>query len=130
MLLKNGPLAPRMAARLVAEVARAVQHAHEKGVLHRDIKPSNLLVVEPFDPDREFPEDLTLKVSDFGLARPMGDDSRLTLADQIVGTPAYMSPEQAGGKQSGLGPAPARPVGWLPAAIPRQRWPLRRVSKS
>jgi serine/threonine protein kinase len=104
-LLKQGPLAPRQAARLVAGVAHAIQHAHQQGVLHRDIKPSNLLVVEPFDPDRSIPDNLSLKVSDFGLACSISADSRLTSTAMIVGTPAYMSPEQARGNPKEIGQA-------------------------
>lgn len=105
LLVKSGTIKPRQAARLVAGVARAVQHAHEHGILHRDIKPSNLLVVQPFDPLKPLPDEIALKVSDFGLARPMGGDSRLTSTMAILGTPAYMSPEQARGRQSEIGPA-------------------------
>jgi len=103
--LSHRPLPPQEAARLAASVARALQHAHDNGILHRDLKPSNLLVVQPVNPEEPLPEDISLKVSDFGLARPFGDDSRLTSTDCIVGTPAYMSPEQASGDRSTIGPA-------------------------
>jgi serine/threonine protein kinase len=104
-LLKNGPLSPRLAARLVAGVARALQHAHDHGVVHRDIKPSNLLVAHPFDHYQPPPEQATLKISDFGLARLLEGESRLTSSNAIIGTPAYMSPEQARGKSAEIGPA-------------------------
>ena len=104
-LIKTGPLKPSLAARLVAGVADAVEHAHEKGIVHRDIKPSNLLVVQPFDPYHPVPEEVSLKVSDFGLARPLGGESSLTSTNAIIGTPAYMSPEQARGNQAEIGPA-------------------------
>ena len=103
-LLKNGPLSPRLAARLVAGVARALQHAHEHGVVHRDIKPSNLLVAQPFDPYLPPPDNATLKISDFGLARLLEGEARLTSSNAIIGTPAYMSPEQARGKSAEIGP--------------------------
>jgi len=104
-LITKNTLPPLVAARLVASVADAVQHAHEQGILHRDIKPSNLLVVQPIDPEKPLPEELTLKVSDFGLACPIGNDTSLTSTNAIVGTPAYMSPEQTRGKQGEIGPA-------------------------
>jgi serine/threonine protein kinase len=104
-LLKNGPIATRAAARLLAGVARAVHHAHQQGVIHRDIKPSNLLMVLPITSENVTPEDITLKVSDFGLACSVSVNSRLTSIDHIIGTPAYMSPEQARGNPRDIGPA-------------------------
>ncbi|MEW6741220.1 MAG: serine/threonine-protein kinase [Planctomycetota bacterium] len=73
-------------AELLAQVAEALQHAHEQGVIHRDIKPSNVLITQDGQP----------KVSDFGLAR-IEDEVTLSRTGEIVGTPAYMSPEQARG---------------------------------
>ncbi len=79
---------------LFAEVCRAVQHAHQKGIIHRDLKPSNLLVAEM--DGKPVP-----KVIDFGIAKATGDerltDSTVTRAGSRLGTPAYMSPEQADG---------------------------------
>jgi serine/threonine protein kinase len=79
---------------LFVKVCHAVQHAHDKGIIHRDIKPSNILVTE----QDGTPEP---KVIDFGLAKattdqPLTDKSIFTARDQFIGTPAYMSPEQAG----------------------------------
>lgn len=82
-------LSPDAAARLVAKVATAVHHAHQRGVLHRDVKPGNILIAPDGEPH----------VSDFGLARRLDADSLLTLSGAPVGTPAYMSPEQAAGKR-------------------------------
>lgn len=104
-LIRSGPLNPRLAARLVAGVADALQHAHEQGVLHRDIKPSNLLVVQPLEGFQPPPDNLALKISDFGLARLLDGESSLTSTNAIIGTPAYMSPEQARGNQAEIGPA-------------------------
>jgi len=78
--------------RLMVQVCRAVQHAHQKGVLHRDLKPSNILVTS--QDGKPVP-----KVIDFGLAKALSDDADHlghTVGNQFLGTPAYMSPEQAG----------------------------------
>ncbi len=80
---------PRAAAGLLATVARAVYHAHQRQVLHRDLKPGNILV------DR----DGCPHVTDFGLAKKIEGDSRLTKSGDVMGTPSYMPPEQASGKK-------------------------------
>jgi len=82
------PLALRDALAAVAEAARAVQHAHDQGVIHRDLKPDNLLRSR----------DGRVFVLDFGLARRIERDAQLTRTGSITGTPAFMSPEQARGR--------------------------------
>lgn len=81
----------RHLARLLAEVADGLDHAHRAGVIHRDIKPQNLLVGK----------DARLHITDFGLAR-LADAPTLTLSGEIMGTPAYLSPEQARADQSAV----------------------------
>jgi serine/threonine protein kinase len=78
---------PEEAAKTMAVVASAVHHAHSKGVIHRDLKPSNILIDISGNPF----------VSDFGLAKQDAGEVTMTVTGVILGTPAYMSPEQAGG---------------------------------
>lgn len=80
-------------AKLISGVARAVQHAHESGVIHRDLKPANILVT----PDR------TPKVVDFGIARLVGSEQHMTMTGVVMGTPSYMSPEQMAGRHDQVG---------------------------
>lgn len=77
----------RKCAFVLCKVARAVHYAHQRGILHRDLKPSNILIDNQGEPH----------VTDFGLAKLMESDAKLSQSDAILGTPSYMAPEQASG---------------------------------
>src|SRR5262245_36814644 len=95
-LAAEGTLAPREAAALVCQLARAVHHAHLQGVIHRDLKPANVLLSP--SPSGPIP-----KITDFGLAcQPGGGE--LSKTGEVMGTPGYMPPEQARGERQSLGP--------------------------
>ena len=87
----NGPLDPKRAAALAADVAAGLGYAHGKGVVHRDVKPGNILIAK----------DGEVKVADFGIAWAMASngEENLTQAGSVMGTATYFSPEQAQGKQ-------------------------------
>ena len=91
-VIKTGPREPREAALLASRIAEALDHAHAQGVIHRDIKPANILVDRSGDPH----------ISDFGLARQAEEQVTVTLEGQLIGTPAYMSPEQAAGRHDAV----------------------------
>ncbi len=99
-LAESRQLTFRESATLVANIAEALQHAHEKGLVHRDIKPANIMVeLDRREPARRDPDALGQPwILDFGLARWDKAEIAMTLDGQIIGTPAYMSPEQAAGQ--------------------------------
>lgn len=115
--LREGPLPSREVAELLRQVSEAVQYAHEHGVIHRDLKPANILLeqaveTESDSPDREAATGSGVlahasrpRITDFGLAKRLNSDSQLTGTGQILGTPSYMSPEQASGAVDHIGPA-------------------------
>ena len=95
------PIESTVAAEIVAQLADGVQHAHEAGILHRDLKPSNILLDEAKPRGRLA---FTPRISDFGMARFRETDVTITQDGTVLGSPAYMSPEQALGQSSQLGP--------------------------
>ena len=95
-LKREGPLPVLKATELVCKIARAVAVAHQAGVIHRDLKPANIMITEEQDP----------VVMDWGLARrSVSEEPRVTASGVILGTPAYLAPEQIGGESEAMGPA-------------------------
>jgi WD40 repeat protein len=121
-VLRDGPLDPRQAAQLMADISDAVYFAHQQGVIHRDLKPANVLLENATEtpaelspstkdagradePARAATRDLRPRITDFGLAKRIQDDDGLTATGQILGTPSFMAPEQATGDSAAIGPA-------------------------
>jgi eukaryotic-like serine/threonine-protein kinase len=88
LMKRKGPLDPDRTVDLVLQVCAGLEHAHASGLVHRDIKPQNLLVR---------PDD-TVKIADFGIARPLDSNTELTQVGTVLGTAAYLAPEQALGE--------------------------------
>src|SRR5205823_3664082 len=118
--IAESPATPRAAAQFVETLARAMEVAHQRGIVHRDLKPANILlakagsqssVIRTRESDSSsLPADhwfrsTTPKIADFGLAKRVDDDSSQTQSGAVLGTPSYMAPEQAGGKNREIGPA-------------------------
>ncbi len=92
------PVSPELAARLVADLAGAMQHSHDRGVLHRDLKPSNVMMGRA-----EHDQSLAPRITDFGLARLMDQPGEeVTVSFPAMGSAPYMAPEQAEGKKVGI----------------------------
>jgi serine/threonine-protein kinase len=106
---------PRAAARLVAELARSIHHAHQRGVLHRDLKPSNVLLDEDGRP----------VVADFGLARRLDADGDLTQSGALLGTPNYVAPELVAGAKGATTAADTYGLGAVLYALLTGRPPFR-----
>jgi serine/threonine-protein kinase len=92
--IDNAPQPPREAARIVQILALGMETAHQRGIIHRDLKPANVLVSA----------DGTPKITDFGLAKRLEEDSGQTRSGTVLGTPSYMAPEQAEGRTEDVGP--------------------------
>lgn len=94
-VIQEGGLSFERIAELVLEIAQAMSHAHSVGIIHRDLKPSNILLDADNHP----------RVTDFGLAKRMDGNSDMTYSGQILGSPGYMAPEQASGRNDLVGEA-------------------------
>ncbi len=88
-LVRRQPLAPRLAATYLKQVAEAIEYAHSRNILHRDLKPANILIDSANRP----------RITDFGLAKRLDCETDLTLSGQVLGSPNYMAPEQAAAKR-------------------------------
>ena len=87
-VLKMKPLPADSAAEILRKLAIAVEYAHQRGIIHRDLKPANILLDDKGEP----------RITDFGLAKLTDGDGGFTATGDVVGTPSYMTPEQAGGR--------------------------------
>ncbi|HTN77166.1 MAG TPA: serine/threonine-protein kinase, partial [Pirellulaceae bacterium] len=118
--IADHPLEARLAAEVVAALATAIDYAHQQGIVHRDLKPANILLTgratEPTSNARTLGLGETtvpsqridvsaLRIADFGLAKHLAEESKLTQTGDILGTPSYMAPEQASGTRHEIGPA-------------------------
>jgi eukaryotic-like serine/threonine-protein kinase len=93
-LTRKGPVPPAEAVAMVCAIARALRAAHAKGIIHRDLKPANVFLHREPDVDAE-----QIKVLDFGVSKNLVGDATSTTTGTLVGSPAYMSPEQARGEK-------------------------------
>lgn len=94
-MVHEGPVPARRAAKYVCAIAEAIHYAHQHGVLHRDLKPSNVLIDQDDQP----------RITDFGLAKRLDEESDLTVSGKAIGSPSFMPPEQARGHRREIGPA-------------------------
>ncbi len=88
-----GPMPIQKAVAIMQQVTAAIAYAHQSGIIHRDLKPANILITPEGQP----------RITDFGLAKKIGNDNGPTIAGDVMGTPNYMPPEQAGGDSSQVG---------------------------
>jgi WD40 repeat protein/serine/threonine protein kinase len=125
------PMSPYEAAQMVETLARAIQFAHERGIVHRDLKPANVLLhtegaeeaEEQSKKKKSSPahsasgKPLVPKITDFGLAKRVDESVRHTVTGEMLGTPSYMAPEQAGAKEKDQAVGPAADVYALGAIL-------------
>lgn len=99
------PIAPRIAAEIVRQLSRAVDYGHTQGVIHRDLKPANIMVTSQSESNQtgEWNENSQVRILDFGLACSVTETLRDTGSSMVLGTPLYMSPEQASGRSKDVG---------------------------
>jgi tRNA A-37 threonylcarbamoyl transferase component Bud32 len=93
LVVERGPLSLARTAAITASVARALDAAHERGIVHRDVKPANVLIERPGRDERVF-------LTDFGISRPDTETTSITSTGQLLGTPDYISPEQIDGAKA------------------------------
>src|SRR3954449_12084003 len=95
ILQRNGPIGPDIAAEVGAQACAGLDYAHRRGIIHRDVKPGNLMIVGGPVGGGE----MTMKLTDFGIARAV-EQTRITQVGSVVGTAAYLSPEQVRGEEA------------------------------
>jgi len=98
--LNHQPLPATDAVQLLLPLVQAIDYAHARGIIHRDLKPSNILLSRSSAPLQE----CIAKITDFGIAKQIDQDTELTRTGEILGTPSYMAPEQATGSREHIGP--------------------------
>jgi serine/threonine-protein kinase len=100
ILQSNREITPEVAVEIGAQACAGLEYAHRQGIIHRDVKPGNLMVIGgPAADGDSGPDEMTVKLTDFGIARA-GEQTRLTQVGSVVGTAAYLAPEQARGEEA------------------------------
>ncbi|MBI4816388.1 MAG: protein kinase [Deltaproteobacteria bacterium] len=117
LIKTEGAIPYSRVAAICGQIARGLAHAHENGVIHRDLKPANVMLTEVHGGE-------VAKITDFGLARAEDRQTRLTRADQLLGTPAFMAPEQTKGTDEVGPPADVYALGGVMYALLAGRPPF------
>ena len=99
LLQRQGKLEPRVAVEIAADACAGLEYAHKQGIVHRDVKPGNLMVIGGPATPAGSDDAMTVKLADFGIARA-AEQTRLTQVGSVVGTAAYLSPEQSRGEEA------------------------------